>query len=75
VKEQDLFTRHRSARPSRRARPRGRLAGAQSLGWGVLAEDPDREVVVGAATKPWAADVVFRACRRRSSPRSTRPAS
>ena len=44
-----------------RPRPRGLLAEVQSLGWGVLAEVPEREVVVGAATKPWEADVTFRA--------------
>jgi hypothetical protein len=43
------------------ARPRGVLAWAQSLGWGVLAEVPGREVVVGAVTQPWEADVTFRA--------------
>jgi hypothetical protein len=42
-----------------RPRPRGLLAEAQSLGWGVLAEVPDREIVVGAVTQPWKADVVF----------------
>ena len=32
-----------------------------SLGWGVLAEERDREVVFGAVTKPWEANVRFRA--------------
>lgn len=31
-----------------------------SLGWRILAEEPDREIVVGAVTQPWKADVVFR---------------
>jgi hypothetical protein len=44
-----------------RPRPRGLLAEVQSLGWGVLAETPDREIVVGAVTQPWKANVVFRA--------------
>jgi hypothetical protein len=44
-----------------RRRPRGLLEEVLSLGWGVLAEVPDREVVIGAVTKPWEADVVFRA--------------
>jgi hypothetical protein len=44
-----------------RPRPRGLLAQVQSLGWAVLAEVPDREVVVGAVTKPWEANVTFRA--------------
>lgn len=48
------------ARPDRRPRPRGLLAEAQSLGWGVLAERPDREIVMGAVTQPWKANVVFR---------------
>ena len=43
------------ATPDERRRPRGLLAEVQSLGWGVLAEMPGREVVVGAATKPWQA--------------------
>lgn len=32
----------------------------QSIGWRVLADLPGREVVVGAVTKPWEANVVFR---------------
>jgi hypothetical protein len=31
-----------------------------SLGWRILAEEPDREIVVGAVTQPWRAEVVFR---------------
>jgi hypothetical protein len=46
--------------PDTTARPRGLLAWAKSLGWGVLAEAPGREVVMGAVTQPWVADVVFR---------------
>jgi hypothetical protein len=42
-------------------RPREFLALTKSLGWGVLAERPGREVVMGAVTQPWRADVVFRA--------------
>src|SRR6187402_972005 len=49
------------ATPDQRRRPRGLLAEMQSLGWGVLAEVSDREVVVGAVTRPWEANVVFRA--------------
>ena len=44
-----------------RARPRGLVAEMQSLGWGVLAYVPGREVVVGAVTRPWEANVTFRA--------------
>lgn len=40
--------------------PRGLLEEVQSLGWVVLAEIPGREVVVGAVTKPWEANVTFR---------------
>jgi hypothetical protein len=49
------------ATPDTRPRPRGLLAEVQSLGWGVLAEVPGREIVVGAATKPWEPNVTFRA--------------
>jgi hypothetical protein len=38
----------------------GLLAEVQSLGWRVLAEVPGREIVLGAITQPWKADVVFR---------------
>ena len=41
------------------ARPRGLLAETLALGWGVLEEIPDREIVVGAITKPWEANVRF----------------
>jgi hypothetical protein len=33
----------------------------KSIGWGELASVPGRELVMGAITQPWAADVVFRA--------------
>jgi hypothetical protein len=49
------------ATPDDRPRLRGLLAEVQSLGWGVLAEVPEREIVVGAVTKPWEANVTFRA--------------
>jgi hypothetical protein len=39
---------------------RGILQETLALGWRVLAEAPGREVVVGAVTQPWKADVVFR---------------
>jgi hypothetical protein len=41
--------------------PRGLLAQTQAIGWGVLAEVPGREIVMGAVTQPWLADVVFQA--------------
>ncbi len=43
------------------ARPHGLLAVTTALGWGVLAEIPGREIVVGAVTQPWKGNVVFRA--------------
>jgi hypothetical protein len=43
------------------ARPRGIVALTKSIGWGVLWEVPGRELVMGAATQPWKANVVFRA--------------
>jgi hypothetical protein len=48
---------------------RGRYASARrssfleqaiAMGWGVLAEEPGRKLVLGAVTQPWRADVVFR---------------
>jgi hypothetical protein len=47
------------ADPDTTSRPRGLLALTKSLGWGVLAEMPGREVVMGAVTQPWHANVVF----------------
>ena len=49
------------ATPDTERRPTGLLPLVQSLGWGVLAEVPGREVVVGAVTKPWEPNVTFRA--------------
>lgn len=48
------------SKPDAAERPRGLLAVTKSLGWGVLAEVPAREVVMGAVTKPWEPNVVFR---------------
>jgi hypothetical protein len=42
-------------------RPRGVVALTTSIGWGVLADVPGRELVMGAVTQPWEANVVFRA--------------
>jgi hypothetical protein len=39
------------------------LPWAQALGWEVLAQIPGREVVLGAVTKPWEPNVVFRPLR------------
>lgn len=49
------------AKPDTSTRPRGLLAQSLSLGWGLLAEDPGREIVMGAVTQPWRGNVVFRA--------------
>src|SRR5579871_2445534 len=38
----------------------GLLRFSQSVGWNVLAEIPGREIVMGAVTQPWNANVVFR---------------
>jgi len=48
------------AEPDTAARPRGLVALTKSIGWGVLAEIPGREIVMGAVTQPWKANVVFR---------------
>jgi hypothetical protein len=49
------------ATPDHGVRPGGLLIQVQSLGWGLLAEVPGRELVVGALTRPWEANVTFRA--------------
>jgi hypothetical protein len=46
--------------PGVTAQAHGILAFTKAIGWGVLAEVPGREVVMGAVTKPWEANVVFR---------------
>lgn len=42
-----------------RPRPRGLIAVTREIGWGVLAEVPGREIVMGAVTQPWEANVTF----------------
>lgn len=42
-------------------RPRGLIEETTALGWGRLVEVPGRELIMGAVTRPWLADVVFRA--------------
>ena len=49
------------ATPATREQRRGLLAEVLALGWGVLAEVPQQEVVVGAFTKPWDANPTFHA--------------
>ncbi len=41
--------------------PRAFLSQMRAIGWGMLSKTPGREIVMGAVTQPWAADVVFRA--------------
>ena len=49
------------SRPDDVMRPRELLALTKALGWGVLAEVPGREIVMGAVTQAWMPNVVFRA--------------
>ena len=42
-------------------RPKGLIDQMKSIGWGVLAESPGREIVMGGVTKPWEANPTFRA--------------
>jgi hypothetical protein len=49
------------AAPDDRPQPRGLVAATLALGWGVLAEVEGREIVVGAVTTPWEANVTFHA--------------
>jgi len=49
------------SKPDSRVRPKGLLEEVKSLGWGVLAELPGREIVFGGVTKPWDANPVFHA--------------
>ncbi len=48
-------------KPEEKSSPLGLVAQAKAWGWGVLAEDPDREIVFGGTTQPWLANPVFRA--------------
>jgi hypothetical protein len=47
--------------PDDRPRSKALIPELLSIGWGVLAEIPGREIVVGAVTQPWESNVVFRA--------------
>jgi len=46
--------------PDATTHPRGLLTLTKSIGWGVLAEVPGRDIVMGAVMQPWNANVVFR---------------
>jgi hypothetical protein len=54
------------ATPDDTSRPKGLLAQTQSLGWRVLAEQPGRELVVGAVARPWLGNVAFRGVEPRA---------
>lgn len=47
-------------RPDERP-PQSLIDEVLSIGWGVLAQEPGREIVLGAVTQPWKSDVKFRA--------------
>jgi hypothetical protein len=49
------------SKPEQTIHPSRMLAMMQSFGWGVLAELPGREIVLGGATRPWEPNPVFRA--------------
>jgi len=51
------------AEPDTATLPRGIVALTKSIGWGALADVAGRELVMGAVTQPWKANVVFRALR------------
>ena len=50
-----------NSEPDNAVRPPGLLAKLKSLGWGVLADVPGREIVMGSVTIPWDANPIFRA--------------
>jgi hypothetical protein len=58
VRTRELLLR---VRPDDHLQPRTLLALMKSLGWGVLADVPGREVVFGSITQPWKGDVTFEA--------------
>jgi hypothetical protein len=49
------------ASPVDHALPHGIVEETRALGWGVLEELPGQEIVLGAVTRPWQANVTFRA--------------
>ncbi len=49
------------ATPMPARRRQGLVTETVALGWGVLGERPGRELVMGAVTRPWMADVKFTA--------------
>ena len=47
------------AAPGKRRQPQSLLSEVLALGWRILAEEPGRELVLGAVTQPWKASVQF----------------
>jgi hypothetical protein len=47
------------ARPAVTDLPKGLVAMTTELGWRPLSQTPGRELVMGAVTQPWLADVIF----------------
>jgi hypothetical protein len=50
-----------AAAPRRDDLPRGLIDEMRALGWGVLAEEPGAEIVMGAVTRPWEPNPRFHA--------------
>jgi hypothetical protein len=48
------------SRPESLSDAGGLISQMRAIGWGVLAEIPDHEIVMGAVTQPWVARPVFR---------------
>ena len=46
--------------PDRTQERGGLISQMRAIGWGVLAEVPNREIVMGAVTQPWVANPIFR---------------
>jgi len=49
------------SKPDATKRPKGLIEAMKSIGWGILAERPGREIVMGGFTKPWEPNPVFHA--------------
>ena len=47
--------------PDERARPQALVPQMLALGWGILADAPGREIIMGAVTRPWEPNPRFRA--------------
>jgi hypothetical protein len=59
--------------PFRPQGSRGLVEETLGLGWGVLAEEPDREIVIGAYTQPWHEQVTFHSLPPEDFARFNRP--